>query len=384
MDKPVNVRRYDLDWIKVIATFCVFLYHCSMFFNPFEWHVKNNEVDSTFILAFSLLLGSWMMPIFFVISGISSYYSLQKRSAGTYLKERFIRLGIPLLFGVFILAPPQVYMERMGNHQFTGSFLDFIPHAFDGFYLEIGGTGNFAFFGLHLWYLLALLLFSLLTSYVFVKTDTCKKITAFHFLFVSILIILASAFVETVHLGGWDLVVYLLFFLTGYYIFSSSQLLDVLHRTFRIHLTVGLLSTILYTAWFMNGLPPENSVGSFLFTSLMVMSSFNLILSFYFLANKYLSFSNRVLKYSSEASLPFYILHQPVIVLIGYHLKDLSWSIPVKAVFLIGVSFTVIALTYHLVIRPVSFLRVLFGIKGKKRGISVETVSRKEVRPPAG
>ncbi|WP_456272364.1 hypothetical protein [Bacillus sp. AK031] len=64
-EKQGIIRRYDLDWIKVIATLFVFLYHRSMFFNPFDWHVKNNELDSTVILTFSLLIGTWIMPIFF-------------------------------------------------------------------------------------------------------------------------------------------------------------------------------------------------------------------------------------------------------------------------------------------------------------------------------
>ena len=221
MIKQGSLRRYDLDWIKVIATLLVFLYHCSMFFNPFDWHVKNNELNSTMVLAFSLMVGTWIMPVFFVISGISSHYSLKKRKAGTYLKERLIRLGIPLLFGIFILSPPQVYIERVSNQQFSGSFLEFLPHAFSGLYLEIGGTGNFAFVGLHLWYLLALILFSFLTIYLFRKTAAFSNITAVHLWILHIVMIPAAIFIKTAALGGWDLVVYLLFFLAGYYIFSS-------------------------------------------------------------------------------------------------------------------------------------------------------------------
>ncbi|MFI8684803.1 acyltransferase family protein [Rossellomorea sp. NPDC077527] len=369
MNNHHNKRRDDLDWIKVIATVCVFLYHCSMFFNPFDWHVKNNDIDSPVILAFSLLIGSWIMPVFFVISGISSHYSLQKRSLDTYLKERFIRLGIPLLFGVFILSPPQVYIERIYNHQFTGSFLDFIPHAFEGLYLEIGGKGNFAFFGLHLWYLLALIVFSLLTAHAFVKTDSLKRVTVLHLLSLQVVIILVSTFIETIHLGGWDLLVYLLFFLAGFYVFSNHSLLPLLHKTFRYHLSLGVVSVVIYTIWFMTGLPSEKSLSALLFTCFMVIGSFHLILTFYTLANRYLSFTNMVLRYCSEASLPFYILHQPVIVTIGFLIRDLSWPIPVKVVILVSGSFFIIAFTYHVLIRRVSFLRILFGIRGKKRSI---------------
>ncbi|HYK75235.1 MAG TPA: acyltransferase family protein, partial [Pseudoneobacillus sp.] len=69
-------RQEDLDWIRVIATLIVFLYHCSMFFNPFDWHVKNNDINTSYILTFSLLVGTWIMPIFFAISGITTYHAL--------------------------------------------------------------------------------------------------------------------------------------------------------------------------------------------------------------------------------------------------------------------------------------------------------------------
>jgi len=147
------IRQYDLDWIKVLATFMVFLYHCSMFFNPFDWHIKNNEINHSYIEFFSLLVGNWIMPLFFVISGISTNFALRKRNTQSFMNERLLRLGIPLVFGIFLLSPIQVYIERLTNHQFEGSLFQFLPHYFDGLYLEIGGTGNFAFFGHHLWYL---------------------------------------------------------------------------------------------------------------------------------------------------------------------------------------------------------------------------------------
>ncbi|MDQ0970740.1 peptidoglycan/LPS O-acetylase OafA/YrhL [Neobacillus niacini] len=162
-------RQYDLDWIRVLATLAVFIYHCFMFFNPWAWHVKNNETDPTYITAISLFMSAWLMPIFFAVSGINSYYALLKRTGAQYLKERLSRLGIPLLFGVMILTPPQIYMERVSHGQYSGSFFNWYPHYFDGVYLDIGGSGNFAFVGLHLWYLFVLLVFSFITLPMFIR-----------------------------------------------------------------------------------------------------------------------------------------------------------------------------------------------------------------------
>lgn len=366
MGAKTSLRRYDLDWIKVIATFIVFLFHCSMFFNPFPWHVKNNEIDNGAILTFSLFIGTWIMPIFFIISGVSSYYSLQKRSWKIYLHERFVRLGIPLLFGVFILSPPQVYIERLDHEQFKGSFFEFFPSYFDGLYLDIGGTGNFAFVGLHLWYLLALLLFSVITVPLFSRTKPIKKLSFRHLVLFPLPLFLLATFIETANLGGWDLLVYLGMFLVGFYLFSQPELLNLLRRTAPTHFFLGILTSTIYVVWFYIGEPERGTLPFFFFTFVMVTSCWNLILFFYYSAYKFLSFKNKVLSYCSEASMPFYVLHQPVIVIVGFLIKDAAWPIYAKLLFLVIISFCIICLTYHFIIRKVPFLRVLFGIKGQK------------------
>lgn len=36
-------RRYDIDWLRVIAMLAVFIYHCSRFFGTEGWHLKNAQ-----------------------------------------------------------------------------------------------------------------------------------------------------------------------------------------------------------------------------------------------------------------------------------------------------------------------------------------------------
>ncbi len=90
-------RNYAIDWLRVFAMFTVFLFHCARFFDRDDWHVKNPQSD-TIITFIVLFLVQWIMPLFFILSGISSYYSLGFRKAGTYVRGRFKRLMIPYLF----------------------------------------------------------------------------------------------------------------------------------------------------------------------------------------------------------------------------------------------------------------------------------------------
>ncbi|HWL23781.1 MAG TPA: acyltransferase family protein [Ureibacillus sp.] len=364
-----SMRQHDLDWIKVLATFIVFLYHCSMFFNTFPWHIKNNEINQSTIQFFSLMVGNWIMPIFFVISGIGTYYALKKRNTKSFVKERFLRLGIPLLLGVFVLSPPQVYIERVSTHKYEGSFFSFYPHYFDGLYLEIGGSGNFAFFGHHLWYLLGLLLFSMITLPLFLsgrKTDQQPKLFGlFHYFVLPVpLIVLALTTNNILNLGSWGILFYLLLYVYGYYFFSSVTLKIFVRKVGLIAGILSILSTAGYLYWVMYfGFPETVSIFSVLFMVLRVVLVWNVLFFIFYLADRYLNFSNNTLKYTSDASMPFYILHQPIIILLGFYIYNLDWAVPIKAIFIVFFAFSIIMVLYHLIIRRINWLRVLFGLK---------------------
>jgi glucans biosynthesis protein C len=157
-------RRYDIDYLRVFAILAVFVFHISRYFDSEGWHVKNMVTGEPFDTII-FILHKWIMPIFFVLAGAGAWYSLQSRSPARYMKERVYRLLIPLVFGIFTIIPHQVYIERITNGQYQGmSLLEFYPHYFDGFYAF---GGNFAWMGLHLWFLLVLFIFTIFTLPLF-------------------------------------------------------------------------------------------------------------------------------------------------------------------------------------------------------------------------
>ncbi|MDR6123381.1 glucan biosynthesis protein C [Bacillus sp. SLBN-46] len=362
-------RQYHLDWIRVLATLAVFIYHCFMFFNPWPWHVKNNETDPTYITAVSLFMSSWLMPIFFTVSGMSSYYALQKRSVHEYVKERLARLGVPLLFGVMILSPPQVYMERVSHGQFSGSFFSWFPQYFDGVYLDIGGTGNFAFVGLHLWYLLILMIFSIFTVPLLLKKkpSIMKELKSYQLYLMTIPLMIVSTFVDVVRLGGWDITFYLVLFLFGYFILTKESFKKVIEKLLPINLVISVCTTIFFVYGFFSDMPSTGFIATMVFASIKSLNCWMWILVIFAVAKRHLSFSNKWLTYSSQASMPFYVLHQPVIVTLGFFIANKAWSIPVKLIFLMVVAFFIIMFIYHIIISKVSILRILFGIKGDNK-----------------
>ncbi|WP_373233532.1 acyltransferase [Cohnella sp.] len=384
LNKTKNTsRQWDLDWIKVLVMLIVFLYHCSMFVNPFDWHIKNNQIDTSYMLAFSLLVGSWMMPVFFAISGISTSFALRKRSGGAFVRERLSRLGVPLLLGMFVLAPPQVYVERESTGHFTGSFLQFLPHYFDGVYVEIGGTGNFSIAGHHLWYLLLLLVFSVVTLPVFVRLRKEWKDKPFGHLQYGLLLIplLAAALTvnDVLNLASWGIVLYLLIYSYGFLFFSRPAFRSYVHRSgWWTGASFGA-SLLVCVSWPMiGGFPPGGTVESLLYTALRMFMVWNAMFFIFYVGQRWLTRKSGFLTYASEALMPFYVLHQPVIVLMGYGLYQLELPLGTKMLLLILGSFAIIMGMYHFVVRRVEVVQFMLGNPvNARKGMATSEMNRR-------
>ena len=119
-------RRYDLDWLRVMAFSGVFFYHCSRFFNSSDWHIKN-ATTSPVIDIFTSIFDLWGMPLIFAISGASIFFALRSGGAARFLRERGLRLLVPMALGILVLAPPQVYLDRLTHGVYSGTFFEFIP-----------------------------------------------------------------------------------------------------------------------------------------------------------------------------------------------------------------------------------------------------------------
>ncbi len=82
--------------------------------------------------------------------------------------------------------------------------------------------------------------------------------------------------------------------------------------------------------------------------------------------SRHLKIKNRVLKYASEAVLLFYILHQTVIVTIGFYIANWNVNTIFKYLIISTSSFVAIIIVYDLVVKRINLFRFLFGMKRKK------------------
>lgn len=337
---------------------------------------------------FAAFVVQWIMPLFFIVSGESTYFSLASRTGRQYVLERFKRLIIPFTFGIFVLAPPQVYLERLSNSQFTGSFIQFYPQYFDGLY---GFGGNFAWMGLHLWYLLFLFIFSLITLPIFLhlKKETLSnspsKIAAFFekpgaIFLLALPLALTLTLTELsfqpdgllgkwsgfVHFGGWNLFMYIIFFIYGY-LLASDRFKRVIRKHGRIALITGVISsipmTLLLTSWSVSFF--RNPLEHILIYIFSAFYSWVWIIAILSLGSANLGFDPKWLKEASEAVLPFYVLHQTVILTIGFYVVSLDLSIISKYLLISTLSMTTIIILV-LIIRRIHLLRFIFGMRTRR------------------
>lgn len=369
-------RRYDVDWVRALGMLMVFFFHSARLFDYDDWHAKNVEL-SYGMTVFIGVVSQWLMPLFFVLSGISAYFALIYLTGGKYINARIKRLFIPLVFGILAQVPLQVYIERVSHGQFSGSYFEFFPHYFDGFYAF---GGNFAWMGLHLWYLEVLFIFSLITLPLFIwlkrdfmwdmisrtagffETPGSVLLLALPLVGMEMLVNLQPEGVGIRDMGGWSPLTYLVFFLLGYLLGSDARFKSVLER----HRKAALISGIMTTVIGFILIRADYSTRTPFFSVLRSFNSWFWLVAILGFGARYLNFNNRVLKYANEAVLPFYILHQTVIVIVGFFIAGWIWGVPAKYLFLTTTSFALIMLLYEL-IKRVNPLRFLFGLKPKRR-----------------
>src|SRR4051812_44065143 len=156
--KTLNPRYDFLDWLRVIAIFVLLFFHTGMLFVGWDFHIQNRETISA--LAFPMDLAHRLrMPLLFVIAGAGLFYALQRRTAVGVLRERTLRLMLPVVFGMFVIVPPQLFIERVFRGQWHGGYLDFYFHKVLQF--QPYPAGNFSWH--HLWFIVYLFVYALIS-----------------------------------------------------------------------------------------------------------------------------------------------------------------------------------------------------------------------------
>lgn len=383
LEQNQKERQYYIDWLRILLILSVFLFHIGMIFNNWHWHVKNDVLcaEKSTLWYIMVFLGRWRMPLLILISGAGTYFALGKRTSWQYLRERFKRLFIPLAVGIFTLVPVQVFIEKSAQYE---SLITFYPHMFEGFY----PTGNFSWH--HLWFIAYLFFIALIISPFLnyfrsgqfdlfvgnVENIVSKKMGANIFLIPLVLsqIKLRQYFPDNTHdlIHDWAAIsYYLIFFLSGYILLSNKKMVESMRKQRHLFLIESVIATIiLLTIPYMAGSEKASNLIWDISEAFVAWSCSVTAIGF---AKQYLNFNSNFRKLANEAIYPFYLLHQPIIVVVAYFMVQWDILIIWKVLFITSTSFTLTVAIYWFLIRPFNVLRFVFGMKTINKENSVQT-----------
>ncbi|CAM3769636.1 acyltransferase [Pontibacter korlensis] len=372
MEKQVKIRRYEFDWLRVLAFSLLIFYHTGMYFVSWDWHVKNPELSETMEWPM-MFLSQWRMSLIFLVSGVGVYFAMGYRSAGTFAKDRVKRILLPLVIGMLLVVPPQVYFERVVQGT-VSSYFSFYPSIFE---LVPYPEGNFSWH--HLWYLTYIFCYSLLLipalMYIRRVSISAEGIKSWMVLVLPALwlslggVLLNERFPATNALvNDWaNHFLYITVFLIGFLLMKLPSLQEKVRQVRWYSLAAAVVFvSVLYAFYWLQ----DVDIAGLELDVYYVLKQSNrwfwlmAILGF---AMQHLNRRSQYLAQANEMVYPFYILHQTIIVALGFYLRELNWSIGLKFTFISLITFLICFVLIKYVIMQVNWLRVPFGLKAQEK-----------------
>jgi surface polysaccharide O-acyltransferase-like enzyme len=255
-----------------------------------------------------------------------------------------------------------------------GSYFGFLLDYFPDFSDLSGYSGSFT--PAHLWFILYLFVFSLIALPMFrrfvqhedrVPVRHAARLFSRPLLFVALIVPL-MALQALPAPGGQNPFYYFFIYLIGFLAWMQPDFADMAAK-YRLHALLALLITVPAWLWMQvqfRGAADFSAIDIFL-TFLRTLNVWLTLLVILGYGRKLLNFHHPWLDYANEAAFPIYVIHQTVIVAIGYYVVPFEWNVFAKFVVILVASFAVSFLLYEGVIRRIALLRWLFGVKRSGR-----------------
>ncbi len=382
-------RRYDIDWLRIFATYLLFPFHVSKVYDAFpDYPIRSLDLSMP-LTYFTSFVHLWHMPLFFVLAGWSLYGSLSRRGARAVLRERVNRIFLPFLVGSATFCLVIGYFERVlmvrwivANHLEASpaaasfhpqalaagkdlTFLQYVPKFF---------TSLDYFSWSHLWFLIYLFTFTLLWFPLFrwlarrAGTMTFRRPWQLYlpipalFLMQGILRIWWPGF-QNLYNDWGNFAYYSTAMILGFLLASQPAIGEAIAREWRRAAVIGVIAGAL-CLWTISHRNDWADVPRHLcYHAFGTTAGYTLVIGLLGFARSHLNFRNRAQGYLAESALPVYIIHQAAIVIPGWAIMHLSLGLPLRFSLLLAVAPALCLATYHLLVRPFSLPRRLLGMK---------------------
>lgn len=390
VSRPVGRRVHSLDWLRMLALAGVFVFHTLRPFDSDYWHVKAAQ-QSELLTEVLTALGSWGLSFFFLVSGAGTYLALLWRSGGAYVRERVLRLGVPLVVVWLLLGPVQLWLE-VHHHGLTDDSLPsvtwvFLSEPFERPPVVVGHSYV-------LWFIVYLLEFSLLGLPIFLwlRGPTGQRLMdragrlgerrgAVLLLFVPVALVtlpLAGDLFEEEH--GWGQWAYFFgFFVMGHVLMTQPRLVAAVRRDVVPALALGAGGVAAVFALDAPGFFDtwEGQVWQWPAVLLLVLiaaQAWGWVLALWGLGMRAPAFQRPLPRVVADAAMPFFVLHQAVIVAVAYVVVQWDLSVPASWA-LVAVPSLVVAAAMAALVSVTPGVRRLLGVKPARRGSPTITAS---------
>jgi glucans biosynthesis protein C len=373
-------RRPDLDLTRTLVVAGLVFFHTAY----------TLDSPNALLMRSAFFAKLWAMPLMFVVAGAGIWYSLRARTARTFVTERLGRLLVPLVVGVVLIVPPQIYYSLRSNGEDPGSYWQFLGRFFGGELFESA----------HLWFLWYLLVYSLLLLplLLHLQRDAGQKaldrLTLLStrpggLLLLGLPVAVVEAAFGSAGAGGWNVLAYVPFLVLGFLISADRRFRDAVVAAWLPALVVGVLALgalFVIVHYDIGGADQQLGTGydlrGVVWRLLKGIAGWAWTLAVFSLANFLVRPAfrwrrpaatdgpgplrpgrlDRVARYANQAVLPFYVLHQTPIVIIGFYVVQWNLNLFAKYLIISLSSLTVTLAVYDLAIRRTNPTRVLFGM----------------------
>ena len=413
-------RRRELDVMGALVVVGLAFFHTLRTFSGMDTYVMNEppSMVALFVVAFASL---WGMPLMFLIAGMAIWYSLRRRTAGEFLRERVRRLLVPFVTGMLIIVPVMIFYELKGDPTYQESYAQFYPRFFNvSFALSAfpqflkGALPDGLFRTGHLYFLNYLFVYTLLLLPLFLYLRQsarplierlalfCTRPWAIFLLGLPIAVIEAAHQFESA--GGWSRYAYIPFIVYGFLFAADARFGQALQRQRKRALILGVVVFLVYMGgqgalfWVADVDPfTGRDPASVLVRFVKAMDGWFWVVAIMGLAGhmsqrgaqskrqtpasggqppsqspdrpRKPSLMDRIGEYANDAQLPFYVLHYAPVVVIGFYVVQWQIGALVKYLVITLSSLLVTLVLYDIGVRRTQVTRFLFGMRPRQTPI---------------
>lgn len=317
-------RKYYIDNLRWACILLLIPFHAAMAWNcwgegNYIWFQNHKGLS-----AFVILISPWYMPLLFVLAGMSAKYSLQKRAAKDFMRERVKKLLVPFLIGMVTIVAGMTYYADRFHNGYTEGFFAHYRIFFTKFTDLTGYDGGWT--PGHLWFLLYLFLISFVTLGIiwiqkrFFRDFSCKNIKLYGIYLLGIFPAVGSFFLD---IGGKSIGMYMALYLIGYYVLTEDAVIEKIAKWRVLHLVIMIVADILDAYMFLW----DENANSTINTVMMYLTLWFGILTIIGFAQKGFNFTNGVTRYLAARSFQIYIIHFVWVVAFQFYFSKVTENI---------------------------------------------------------